>query len=142
MNQTKPNPDYGKLQVNGTADKRKTIPVFRGIGPLTALLIIGDCAEAGLMHMPTTQQMADLVATLKKGAKTGLARLGMIAKDKPTDDDIMAAFVRLSHHLNVDLSEDEKNDMHYNILMLEHGLCKYSRLIPDSSKKKQRNRRV
>lgn len=103
--------------------------------------MLGDCAEAGLISMPTTQSMADLVVTVNKGAKTGLARLGMIAKERPTDNDIMTAFIRLSDYLDVDLSEEEKIGMHYNVLMLEHGLCKYSRLIPDSSRKKQESRK-
>lgn len=82
--------------------------------------------------MPSTAEMAELVFILKKGAMTGLARLGMIAEEKPAKKDVIAAFTRLSEYLTKELTNQEQAHMIYNILMLEHALCKYTRLVPDS----------
>lgn len=136
--QTKKNPNFGLSARNKTAatDKRSMVSVFQGIGPLTALLICGDCALAGLIPMPSPSEMGELVGIVDKGALTGLDRLRLTNKGSSSREDIIKAFVNLHAYLEQELTADEKNAMHYDVIMLEHSLCKYTRLIRMPKEKK------
>jgi hypothetical protein len=125
------NPNLGKpVQNNPTKiDKCQHVSVFQGIGPLTALLVCGDCSLAGLIPMPSTQQVGELAAILKKGALSGLDRLRLANEHSTSPADIAKAFVNLHNYLEQDLTTEEKAVMGYNAVMLEHSLCKYKHLF-------------
>lgn len=120
-------------------DDRKSVPLFFGIGPLIALLICGDLVMAGLIRMPSKQEMGFLIADVGKGAKAGLEKLGLIGPSA-SKTDICNAFVAVCDYLEEHFTTDEKNLIGYNVVMVEHGLCKYSRLTPWKNKKNKKKR--
>jgi len=79
--------------------------------------------------MPTKEEMGLLVACLHKGATTGLANLGLICNKSSSKVDIQNAFIALYNYLDVELTTEEKEAIGFDVLMLEHSLCKYTRLI-------------
>lgn len=108
-------------------DNRAKSPRFYGIGGLIATLICGDLVLAGLISMPSPEEMGELVKELKMGALAGLQKLGLTS-DISSKDDVRNAFSELSRHLESHLSPIERETMGYSVLMVEHALCKYSRL--------------
>jgi hypothetical protein len=105
----------------------KSITLFRNIGDLSALLICGDLVEAGILKMPTAHEWGGLIHSLKKGAKSAMCMLGLTS-EKPSKSEVCDAFASLDLALQQELEEEEKAEMNYNIIMLEHTLCKMKRL--------------
>jgi hypothetical protein len=101
--------------------------VFCNIGDLSALLICGDLIEAGILPMPTAQEWGGLIYALKMGANGGMKTLGLISK-QAVREEVTEAFTSLDQTLQQELTEEEKVAMKYNLIMLEHTLCKIKRL--------------
>lgn len=99
------------------------------VGDLASLLIVGDLITCGFLPMPTPQDFGMLVAKINKGGVKGLKRLGLLPPN-PTLTDISDAFVTLHNHVEQALDEDTRNKMGYNVVVLEHSLCKYQRVYP------------
>lgn len=99
---------------------------FPNIGPLTALLIIGDLMLAGAYAMPSAEEWGYLVAKLKLGGERALLKLGIPLDSNPNA--IQKAFVDLDRHMLKDLTKEEHKAIKYNIITLEHSLCKYQRV--------------
>ena len=97
------------------------------IGRLSALLICGDLIEAGVLAMPTANEWGELISTLKMGAKGGMEEIDLIGK-RASRKEITEAFTSLDFALQQELEEEEKVTMGYNVIMLEHALCKIKRL--------------
>ena len=108
---------------------------FPNIGDLTALLIVGDLIEAGVIRMPSPEEWGMLVVAVNKVAKKGLWDLKLINTNTP-DHTIVQEFKALDDFLLANLTQEQKEVMHYNVIMLEHGLCKQPRYIKIASKKK------
>jgi len=100
---------------------------FRNIGSLTALLICGDLVEAGVVPLPSPREFGELIFKVGKGAKDGMAMFGLVKNDA-NKEEICEAFISLDLALQHELTEEEKEAMGYNIIMLEHTLCKIKRL--------------
>ena len=105
------------------------LPNFPNIGELTALLICGDLANAGVVEKPTVQQMARLMFDVDKGAILGLQRLGIVKSANPSLQEVEIGLSFLHNYLETNLTAEEKELIGYDINMLEHGLCKYTRLV-------------
>ena len=112
------------------SDKKKTLTLFSNIGQLTALLICGDLAEAGVIKMPSAEEWAKLISRVGKGSKAGMVMCGFV-KDKSSQEELCKAFVSLDLALQHELSDEEKEKMGYNVIMLEHALCKIKRLTSE-----------
>ena len=54
--------------------------------------------------------------------------LGLIRK-KASKEEVSKAFASLDLALRQELTEEEKAAMNYNVIMLEHALCKIKRLM-------------
>jgi hypothetical protein len=108
---------------------------FPNIGELAALLIVGDLIEAGVIRMPSPEEWGMLVVAVNKGAKKGLGDLKLINSNTP-DHRIVQEFKALDDFLLANLTQEQKEVMHYNVVMLEHGLCKHPRYIKIAGKKK------
>jgi hypothetical protein len=106
---------------------KKSTTVFSNIGNLTALLICGDLVEAGILPMPSTGEWAESIAKTGMGSKAGMEMCGLVEKDCGKVK-FCAAFTSLDQALQTELREDEKEAMGYNIVMLEHALCKIKRI--------------
>lgn len=109
-----------------STEKGKSL--FRNIGSLTALLICGDLAEAGLVPMPSAKELGKLIFKVRKGAKEGMTAIGLIGEEV-NEEELGNAFESLDLALKQELTKDEKETMGYNIFMLEHTLCKIKRLL-------------
>ena len=106
---------------------KKLTTVFSNIGELTALLICGDLVEAGVLSMPSALKWAESIWKMGKGSKAGMEMCGLVGKGC-SQDDFCFAFESLDKALQMELGEDEKEAMGYNIVMLEHALCKINRI--------------
>ena len=102
--------------------------LFHNIGSLTALLICGDLIEAGLVPMPSPEELGKLIFNLGKGAREGMIMIGLV-KYKVNREELCKAFKSLDLTLQQELTRDEKEAMGYNVIMLEHTLCKIKCLI-------------
>ena len=100
---------------------------FRNIGKLSALLICGDLIEAGILPMPTSNEWGGLIFTLNMGAKGAMEVLNLTRK-QASREEVTEAFTSLDSALQQELEEEEKATMNYNVIMLEHTLCKIKRL--------------
>jgi len=85
--------------------------------------------------MPSPEEWGMLVVAVNKGAKKGLWDLKLINTNTP-DHTIVQEFKALDDFLLANLTQEQKEVMHYNVIMLEHGLCKQPRYIKIASKKK------
>lgn len=101
---------------------------FPNIGRLSALLICGDLIEAGILPMPTAQEWGGLIYTLRMGANGAMESLGLIRKGASRAE-VAKAFMSLNLVLQQELKEEERAEMNYNVIMLEHTLCKIKRLM-------------
>lgn len=113
--------------VTSKDEPSKKVKLFRNIGSLTALLICGDLVESGILLMPSVQEWAGLIHKLGMGAKAGMELFGLTPKGS-TKEEVCNAFMSLDLALQNELRPDEKERMGYNIVMLEHALCKIKRL--------------
>ena len=110
--------------VNKSTNKNKhSATLFHNIGCLTALLICGDLVEACVIPFPTAKEWAELIAKAKKGARAGMEMCGLIVKESGKEE-VCEAFALLDRALQHELRDEEKAAMGYNIIMLEHTLCK------------------
>ncbi|KAG6848987.1 hypothetical protein H0H93_012214 [Arthromyces matolae] len=114
------------------------------VGPLTAVLIAGDLADAGVIPEPTPEMMGKLIFDLSKGAMVGLRYLKLIVGSHPSQQDVQRAMVILYNHLKANLTDEEQQIIKFSVRMIEHGLCKIQRLerlFNPSSRKKARKTR-
>lgn len=109
--------------------------VFGNIGKLTALLVCGDLVELGILEMPSIDEWAGLIYNVRKGATCGLRSLALLDENF-TKDEVIQAFKTLDTFLQENLTNEDCGLMGYNIIMLEHALCKFTRILPKSSKPK------
>ena len=114
-----------------TDQTKKTTTLFPNIGKLTALLICADLVEAGLLDMPSAREWASSINKMGKGSKSGMEKCGFV-QNGCSPDEFCNAFTLLDQALQMELSEDEKEAMGYNVIMLEHVLCKIQRIGVDS----------
>jgi len=137
-NQAKPSVEevfnWLKKSVPSEKDSTKKVKLFPNIGSLTALLICGDLVEAGILSMPSIEDWSGIIYRLGKGAKAGMAMFGLTRKNS-SKTEVCDAFALLDRTLQRELRTDEKDSMGYNIIMLEHALCKIKRLTARSVSK-------
>ncbi len=112
---------------NWLVSREKGVSKFRNIGSLTAILICGDLIEAGIIPMPSSHEFGQLVYKVGKGAKDGMLMFGL-TRGGGDGEDFCKAFTLLDDYVESALGAEEKKAMGYNVVMLEHALCKMKRL--------------
>lgn len=119
--------------INSMGKKR-----FPNIGPLCALLVLGDLikAECQIFPMPTSSIWGELVHELNKGARNGLVELGLQGKIV-TSEVTSHSFQELNQYLEEQLDDEEKSLIGFNVISLEHGLCKQGRILPRRRKRNE-----
>lgn len=129
---------HNHLTKNTDRDIKKLFDFFVAelpfVGKLAALLMVGDLAELGLVDMPQPEVMGDLIADVNAGATKGLQILGLI---NSSNQSISLAFQQLHSDMEQHLTEDRKTLMGYSVVMLEHSLCKYQRILRSKQAGKQ-----
>jgi len=106
----------------------KNVKVLKNIGTLTALLICGDLIEADVLSMPLADEWGRLIHSLDMGAKAAMIDL-RLTRENASEVELSNAFVSLDLAVRQELNEGEQAAMRYNVVMLEHALCKIKRLI-------------
>ncbi|KIJ32564.1 hypothetical protein M422DRAFT_265581 [Sphaerobolus stellatus SS14] len=105
-----------------------------GIGDLTAYLLAGDYVYAGVVMEPEVNEVAYAIYTLKAGAWAGLIHLGILAEregnrnHKKDTTAIQSALEQIMCHMKNVFTKDERAQMKWDLIMLEHSLCKLKRL--------------
>jgi hypothetical protein len=119
------------IQKRGEGKARKT--VFHNIGNLAALLVCGDLVELGILQMPTIEEWACIIYKVGKGAVYGLQCLALLGPTF-TKEECIFAFKTLHTFLLEKISSEDRELMGYNIIMLEHSLCKFTRTLSKTEK--------
>ncbi|TFK57945.1 hypothetical protein BDN72DRAFT_907268 [Pluteus cervinus] len=106
---------------------------FKGIGQLTALLLIGDLVAAGVIPEPGIQDWCQLISSVSKGAVAGLKKLSLLPPGPLSTSDgnkrVYETFSGLHSAITGQWDAAKQTQVGYNIIMLEHALCKYSRMV-------------
>jgi hypothetical protein len=100
---------------------------FYNIGPLSAFLICGDLIEADIVPMPSSYELGKLIYKVGMGGKKGMEGLKLVSKGD-MEGFFCKAFALLDAYIEKTLGVEEKKAMGYNVVMLEHTLCKIQRL--------------
>ncbi|TFK69386.1 hypothetical protein BDN72DRAFT_767911, partial [Pluteus cervinus] len=104
---------------------------YFNIGGLTGLLIIGDLIHCGLLPMPSIITWTRLIAHVDRGAYKQLETLGLTQRrddGTPDFEELVEVLQGLDDLVLESTTEAERTLMGYNIVMLEHALCKFGRL--------------
>jgi hypothetical protein len=97
-----------------------------GFGGLTIFQCVNNLAYTGLCQKPTLAELAAWMSNGKLGASGGLCLLGFTIGKVRTMQIYIALSVLHSWILS-HLSEEDKVDLHYDTIFLEHMLCKVAR---------------
>lgn len=108
----------------------KRVLNVHGLGRLGAYLLTADYVYAGLVDMPSVSDMAYFINTIKGGALAGLQSVGLLPSDRfdESHQSVLAALRSLNHYVLQSFTDEELDLMGYDIIMLEHALCKFRRL--------------
>lgn len=103
---------------------------FLGYGDLTAYLLTADYTYTNAVMAPTCEDMATAICAINRGAITGLRLLGLLpgGKSKPSVVDTRIALQKAYSFLERKIPSQQKTLMGFDYIMLEHALCKLSRL--------------
>lgn len=115
-----------------TNDGKATM--YPTIGLLIGYLICTDLVYAGVLDPPSLEDMGKGVASIGKGGRAGLKWLGLIGEDASRDD-VSSSFQSLYRYLKAHFPAQFPS-LHLDMFIVEHGLCKYKRLM------KQQKRRI
>jgi hypothetical protein len=72
-------------------------------------------------------EMGAVVWEINKGGVAGLRGAGYFDADRPSSDATVEAFRDVYDYLNAHLTQQEKELMGFDVIMVEHMLCKFSR---------------
>ena len=87
----------------------KCIIGFCNIGSLSTLLICDALIEVGLVQMPSSKELGELIFKVGRGYKHGMALLSFV-KNGANREEFCEAFVSLDLTLQHKLTEDEKKN--------------------------------
>lgn len=97
------------------------------IGPLTSLLLTIDLVYAGIFEYPTLDDFAATVWKVNLGGRKGLGNL-KLASTSIALQDFQAMWKALYNATDQQLSAVERENMGWDMFILEHALCKGARL--------------
>ncbi|KAJ7645076.1 hypothetical protein DFH06DRAFT_1476947 [Mycena polygramma] len=111
---------------------------FPIIGPLAGYLLTADFVYSGAVVAPTVDEMAHVIWFMNKGAASGLEHLRLIPKravsaakyvSRADKEKVRKAVHRLYKRLQTVLSEATRTRIGFDLIVLEHSLCKFGRCI-------------
>lgn len=105
--------------------EKKDCGMTTSMGPLVTYLLAADYALAGVFEMPTMAEMGKVIKNIGAGGRDGLELLGFNAS---TQEDIASSFETLDGLIRSHIPADKLKAMGYNAFVLEHILCKHTRL--------------
>lgn len=111
-------------------------PRFLHIGPLAGYLITADYVYAGLVEKPSVEEMGEIIWKLNKGGVKGLSKLGVYVPAEAEQgvrregkEECKQAFECIYSYLSIHLSKEKQLRMGFDVIMVEHLLCKYHRAV-------------
>jgi len=123
---------WPKVLQSGKDNPNELMAYFKNlpnVGDLSALLMLGGLVECGFLGMLDAGIMGSLVvAAVDKGGKAGLQLLGLVGSESEAPD-VTSAFEDLHQQIMRELNEERRSLIGYNVIMLEHAICKYKRLV-------------
>lgn len=114
----------------------KSFPArFPQIGALCGYLLAADYAYTELVCKPTLEEVGSVIRTINRGGASGLEILGLIetrsrptgTKSTPGLEECQEGVRRVHAFLESHLSQEEWNQGHFDSIVIEHLLCKYSK---------------
>lgn len=109
---------------------------FPQFGPLCGYLITADYVYTGLVEMPSLNDIGTVIRTINRGGASGLELLGLIkprarkgrTKSVPAETECQQGVIRVHDILKRELTDDEWTQGQFNPIVIEHLLCKYSKV--------------
>ena len=86
--------------------------------------------------MPSIESLGEMVAPVNLGAVNGLQTLGLVPADlsgQALKGTVKTQFVELFREISERLSEEEKDRMGFDGVVLEHTLCKVGRFLGEGA---------
>ena len=100
-----------------------------GVGRLTGMLVTSDLVYAGIVQMPTEEELGLLISHLSMGALSAVMEFLPIPYGMNVGHEMVRDFfVRLYRGVRDGLDDEKRAHMQYDPIMFEHALCKYQRL--------------
>ncbi|RDX46204.1 hypothetical protein OH76DRAFT_1356310 [Lentinus brumalis] len=121
----------GKEQITGKNGKVKNrrFKKLLLLGGLTGYLLTADLVYAGKVAPPTLAEVAEVLRRNKMGSLSGLEEAGLIrSKKNATEAEVLNAFTRVFNFLSTRIDISDKQLIGFDAVMVEHLLCKFSRL--------------
>lgn len=101
--------------------------LYPTMGLLIGYLLCVDLVSAGVLDPPSLDRMGEIVYEIGMGGREGLRKLRLIG-ERASKEEVSLAFRSLYDFLQ-DKFALQFPDLHFDMFILEHGLCKYKRLI-------------
>nr|GAT44271.1 predicted protein [Mycena chlorophos] len=113
---------------------------FPQLGPLASYLVAADYTYTNprIVTPPTLEEMGATISSLNKGAARGLELLDLLQPvysektgkpGKPSGADCTQALRLVCGYLQAHLSPEMLEDIGFDVVMIEHSLCKFSRAV-------------
>ncbi|KIL55663.1 hypothetical protein M378DRAFT_17743 [Amanita muscaria Koide BX008] len=121
IEELRPHPGKSFTEFFQTIKKSPRMPAF---GSLTAYLLSADYAIAGGLQKPSVSELGGIIHGINKGGRKGLELLGYgCSSSKET----AKAFSEVYGGLQAFFTGEERRNMDFGPIFLEHALCKLSR---------------
>jgi hypothetical protein len=98
---------------------------FPQLGPLCAFLTAGDLAYTSAVNMPSADTVGKYIGLIRKGSAVAMKELDIISHNEHQVAVFCSGAQRLHNFLLNDLTREERIEMGYEQLTMEHALCKY-----------------
>ncbi|TFK62138.1 hypothetical protein BDN72DRAFT_863066 [Pluteus cervinus] len=102
--------------------RKAKIPAF---GKLTTYLLVADYAIAGVVKKPSCVEMGHMIYHIKLGGWHGLQKLGYPCRSA---DETARSFESVYNIMLASMEDGYRDDVKFDVFLLEHLLCKHSRL--------------
>ena len=106
------------------------------MGCLALYLLCADLSYTSAVAMPSIESLGEMVASVNLGAVNGLQTLGLVHADlsgQALKGTVKTQFVELFREISERLSEEEKDRMGFDGVVLEHTLCKVGRFLGEGA---------
>lgn len=102
--------------------------LLEGVGDLVLYMLVADLHASGAIDAPSIDEVAQIVALLRKGAMSGLEKIGYF-EGTPSRATLMNAFRTFFDDVNSRLTVEEREQFMWNPVTAEHTLCKFKRMV-------------
>ena len=112
----------------GEMRRQPRIPL---IGNLAAFLLSADLYYAGIVSAPSAAEVATIIRRNGMGSLAGLVATDQISNKEVPVEVVIEAFQDVVNYLSDNLSSHDKDLISFDVVMVEHLLCKYQRVTKE-----------